>query len=52
MMRDIQNYCVFGLCLLFGILKTREQKLDLLPFLGELETCTVLGPLERVNLSH
>jgi hypothetical protein len=50
-----QNYWVFGLFLLPGILETTTfWKLDLFPSSGESgeKTPTQLGLLERANLSH
>jgi hypothetical protein len=54
MMYNTQNYWVFGLFLLSGILEnTTFRKLDLFPSSGEggEKTPTQLGPLERANLN-
>jgi hypothetical protein len=55
MVYKTQNYWVFGLCPLSGILKTRKNNIsETLSVLSsdEGETPTVLDPLERANLNH
>jgi hypothetical protein len=50
-----QNYWVFGLCPSSGILKSKERNVSETGCFSPLvrgETPTVLGPLERSNLSH
>jgi hypothetical protein len=56
MVYNTQNYWVFGLCPLPGILKKLENttlwKLDLFLSSGEGETPTLLSPFERANHNH
>jgi hypothetical protein len=58
MVYNIQNYWVFGLCPSFGILKTREHNfsetwsLSILRWEGGGITRTLLGPLDKANISH
>jgi hypothetical protein len=49
MVYGTRNYCVFGLCSRYDILKNAViRKLDVFPW----ETPNLLGPLERANLNH
>jgi hypothetical protein len=55
MVYSTQNYWVLGLCPSSGILETRKQRFgNWICFRPEVkgETPTLLGPLERANLSH
>jgi hypothetical protein len=55
MVYHIQNYWVFGLSSLSGILGIRKhnvRKLDLFPSSGVGGRRRQLGPIDRVNLNH
>jgi hypothetical protein len=55
MTKDTQNYWVFGLCPLPGILESRKQCFrNWICFHPHVkgEIPTLLGPLERANLNH
>jgi hypothetical protein len=50
---EVQNYWVFELCPLSGILKSREQNVSENGSVSvRRETRTLSGPLERANLNH
>jgi hypothetical protein len=56
MVYNFQNYLVYGLCFLSGILnnyKTTFRTLDQFPSSGDWrETPVLLGPLERADLNQ
>jgi hypothetical protein len=54
MVCNTQNYRGFWILSVVGYSRNYKtfRKLDLFPSSGEWETHTLLGPLERFNLSH
>jgi hypothetical protein len=56
MVYKTQNYLVFGLCSLSGILETRRHNVSETGYVSVLrlgrKTPTLLGPLKRANLKH